>query len=262
MKKYLLILSLLALLGAGCSTEENSGIEGETGFVELRTEISAQVEESTPARADETKATLPANCIPATGTFHLVIKNQEGTEEYLAEYPTFSEYNAPMMPSGDYSATINYGDLTKEGGTAFCYRGTLDFTILARKTIQKSITASLINSAFSLSRNEWFDKYYVDAEFVVRTESNNSFNFTQTTSSLMPIFVKPATKLFLKGTATKAQNGVKVEFPEHEIGLTTARTWHKITIEASQVGQGGIQIKLDDKLTEVKPVDIELNPEA
>ena len=50
------------------------------------------------------------------------------------------------MPSGDYTATISYGDPQQEGSTAFCYQGALDFTILARKTIQKTITASLTNS--------------------------------------------------------------------------------------------------------------------
>lgn len=155
------------------------------------------------------------------------------------------------MPSGDYTATISYGDPQQEGSTAFCYQGALDFTILARKTIQKTITASLTNSVISLECGEWFKKYYSEAQFTVQTEAGNNFSFTHSSSPDTPIFVKPGSKLLLKGTAVKAQNGVKVEFPQQQIGVTTARTWHKIRIDASQAGQGSISIRLDDTLTEV-----------
>ena len=138
----------------------------------------------------------------------------------------------------------------------------LDFTILARKTIQKTITASLTNSVISLECGEWFKKYYSEAQFTVQTEAGNNFSFTHSSSPDTPIFVKPGSKLLLKGTAVKAQNGVKVEFPQQQIGVTTARTWHKIRIDASQAGQGSISIRLDDTLTEVPPQEIELNPEA
>ena len=77
------------------------------------------------------------------------------------------------MPSGDYTATISYGDPQQEGSTAFCYQGALDFTILARKTIQKTITASLTNSVISLECGEWFKKYYSEAQFTVQTEAGN-----------------------------------------------------------------------------------------
>jgi hypothetical protein len=130
------------------------------------------------------------------------------------------------------------------------------------KTIQKTITASLTNSVISLECGEWFKKYYSEAQFTVQTEAGNNFSFTHSSSPDTPIFVKPGSKLLLKGTAVKAQNGVKVEFPQQQIGVTTARTWHKIRIDASQAGQGSISIRLDDTLTEVPPQEIELNPEA
>ena len=53
-----------------------------------------------------------------------------------------------------------------------------------------------------------------------------------------------------------------MEVAQQQIGVTTARTWHKIRIDASQAGQGSITIRLDDTLTEVPPQEIELNPEA
>lgn len=73
--------------------------------------------------------------------------------------------------------------------------------------------------------------------------------------------MKAATKLFLSGSATKT-NGVKVEFPETEIGTTAARTWHTILLDAGAVGQASITVSLDDSPIEIKEVDVELNPDA
>ena len=241
MKKYLLILTTLALLGGGCSKEEIPETTDGEGSVEFRTTTCSEVDSQT-TRA---QTSLPDNCKPSGNSFKLVVKGKEGTAtaEYLAEYTTLS-------------------DPQQEGSTAFCYQGALDFTILARKTIQKTITASLTNSVISLECGEWFKKYYSEAQFTVQTEAGNNFSFTHSSSPDTPIFVKPGSKLLLKGTAVKAQNGVKVEFPQQQIGVTTARTWHKIRIDASQAGQGSISIRLDDTLTEVPPQEIELNPEA
>ena len=212
----------------------------------------------------ETRATtdLPQTVIPDAGDFWLLIKGKPGTEteSFSAEYEQFRTYDKPYMASGDYTATVRYGDPTQEGVTAYCYEGTQDFTILARQTIQQSITASLVNSVISLSCSEMFNKYYTNAEFTVRTESGNEFSFANASSAM--IFVKPDSKLFLSGTATKSQNGVEVTFPEHEIGSTVARTWHKIVVDASQVGQGSIDIRLDDTLTPIEIEEIEINPEA
>ena len=126
MKKYLLILTTLALLGGGCSKEEIPETTDGEGSVEFRTTTCSEVDSQT-TRA---QTSLPDNCKPSGNSFKLVVKGKEGTAtaEYLAEYTTLSEYTAPFMPSGDYTATISYGDPQQEGSTAFCYQGALDFT--------------------------------------------------------------------------------------------------------------------------------------
>ena len=159
MKKYLLILTTLALLG-GCSKEEIP--KRQTG----RARSNSDHDLLRGRFADDPGANVPAGQLQAVRQqLKLVVKGKEGTAtaEYLAEYTTLSEYTAPFMPSGDYTATISYGDPQQEGSTAFCYQGALDFTILARKTIQKTITASLTNSVISLECGEWFKKYYSEA---------------------------------------------------------------------------------------------------
>lgn len=255
------LTALALLLGGGCSRDEApDAASSAEGRIEFQAEISAEVTQQTRAQV-----TLPSNYRPSSvSNFKLIIKGKENTStsEILMEYPAFSDYNTPFMDSGAYTATISYGDPEAEGPSKFCYAGTVDFEVIARKTTHTTITAGLSNAAISLSCGEWFNKYYTDANFVIRTESGNSFSFPQNSSASAPIFVKPATRLFLKGTAVKAQNGVKVEFPEYEIGTTAARSWHKIVIDASQVGEKILLILLDDTLTEVAPVEVELNPEA
>ena len=113
MKKYLLILTAFALLGGGCSKEEIPETTDGEGSVEFRTTTCSEVDSQT-TRA---QTSLPDNCKPSGNSFKLVVKGKEGTAtaEYLAEYTTLSEYTAPFMPSGDYTATISYGDPQQEG---------------------------------------------------------------------------------------------------------------------------------------------------
>ncbi len=202
MKKYLLILTTLALLGGGCSKEEIPETTDGEGSVEFRTTTCSEVDSQT-TRA---QTSLPDNCKPSGNSFKLVVKGKEGTAtaEYLAEYTTLSEYTAPFMPSGDYTATISYGDPQQEGSTAFCYQGALDFTILARKTIQKTITASLTNSVISLECGEWFKKYYSEAQFV-KVDSTETTK-TNTTTAFDLAFDKVETLTEEKENKAKSLN--------------------------------------------------------
>lgn len=84
MKKYLLILTTLALLGGGCSKEEIPETTDGEGSVEFRTTTCSEVDSQT-TRA---QTSLPDNCKPSGNSFKLVVKGKEGTAtaEYLAEY--------------------------------------------------------------------------------------------------------------------------------------------------------------------------------
>lgn len=128
MKKYLLILTTLALLGGGCSKEEIPETTDGEGSVEFRTTTCSEVDSQT-TRA---QTSLPDNCKPSGNSFKLVVKGKEGTAtaEYLAEYTTLSEYTAPFMPSGDYTATISYGDPQQEAArlSATRERSTLQYS--------------------------------------------------------------------------------------------------------------------------------------
>ena len=176
-----------------------------------------------------------------------------------------SDYDQPLLQAGSYKADFSYGNPDTEGENAGCFKGTKQFTVVARKTTTEQVSLSLVNSVYSLSCSEWFRQYYTDYDLTVRTESGFRSGFSGSTAKpltgTLPVFVKAATKLFLSGSATKT-NGVKVEFPETEIGTTAARTWHTILLDAGAVGQASITVSLDDSPIEIKEVDVELNPDA
>lgn len=253
MKKYLLIATAAMLL-SGCSKEQETPAPQteDYGYVEFVCAAEALVDETTRA----TKP-LPESCIPASNDFKLTVSNPSGS--YNQTYASLSSYDKPYMTAGDYTVTATYGDPDAEGATAYCFEGTTAFTIVARETISATIAPALVNSAIKLTTTEWFNNYYTGASFTVTTESN-SFSFPVPSEQM--IFVKAGTTLKLKGTATKSQNGVAVSFPEYEIGSTAARTLHTITVDASQAGSDAIHIEFDDTLTEVTPIDVEINPEA
>lgn len=264
MRTYIYALTIAAAsCAAGCSSDKEplGGGTADTGTVRLTVAASAEVASETRAETVE----LPAASVPDADDFSLRITgsyyDDAGTmHSYDRTWPTVGAFDAPKMVHGDYTASISFGDMQNEGTDAACFAGTQDFTILARRTVEAAITASLQNAAFRLAFGEWFSRYYTQAKITVRTESDHSFTFTQANTSL--VFVKPATKLFLKGTAVKAQNGAEVEFPEAEIGTTKARTLHTIRVDASEAGGGKLVIDLDDTFTELEEQVIELNPEA
>ncbi|MFR5870488.1 MAG: DUF4493 domain-containing protein [Alistipes sp.] len=199
---------------------------------------------------------------PGYGKLRLEISSGIGT---VASYDVMSDYDQPLLQAGDYQADFSYGNPDTEGENAGCFKGTKQFTVVARKTTTEQVSLSLVNSVYSLSCSEWFRQYYTDYDLTVRTESGFRSGFSGSTAKpltgTLPVFVKAATKLFLSGSATKT-NGVKVEFPETEIGTTAARTWHTILLDAGAVGQASITVSLDDSPIEIKEVDVELNPDA
>lgn len=264
MKKILYALTIAAAaLAGGCSSDKEPIGEGNSDTGEVRITVAASAEVAVETRAGTIN--LPAASIPdgdrfalrITGTYH----DDMGQEQlYDRSWATVGAFDSPKMVRGDYTAAVTYGDMEMEGVNAACFSGTQDFSIFARKTVSATITASLQNAAFQVDFGEWFKKYYNNVIITIRTESDHSFTFTPANTSV--VFVKPAAKLFLKGSAVKTQNGVAVEFPETEIGTTAARTLHTVTVDASQAGGGKLLVDLDDNFIELEETVIELNPEA
>lgn len=253
-KKHLLTIAMWGgvLLMSGCS-KEAAEADG-SGYAAFACMPDIVVDEQTRATVQ-----LPI-AIPAAADFKLTVANADGS--YSEMYEHFRDYDQPLMKSGEYTATFSLGDPEAESSTAYRFEGSTLFKVTANRTTQVTVRPKLVNSAIRLSTTEWFDNYYSSAQFTVTTEAGNSFTFTPTSGQT--IFVKAGTALKLRGTAVKAQNGAEVTFPESTIGTTKASSLHTLTIDAAQAGGGALRITLGstDEMTEVAPVEIELNPEA
>ena len=88
----------------------------------------------------------------------------------VASYDVMSDYDQPLLQAGDYQADFSYGNPDTEGENAGCFKGTKQFTVVARKTTTEQVSLSLVNSVYSLSCSEWFRQYYTDYDLTVRTE--------------------------------------------------------------------------------------------
>ena len=256
MKKYLTVGFLsVALLAGACSENvprERAG-EGSVRF-------DCMVATSVGTRAD--MKALPQEHVPDIAALRFVITGDDGVEVLSG---TMEDYDQPLLSAGTYTASFSYGDPEAEGATAAHFTGERSFTVVARKTVTEPVTVSLVNSVVSLTFSEWFNKYYTDFTINIRTTSGYRAGFVgsrdEPLTETFPVYVKPGTKLFLSGRATKT-NGFEVTFPETLVGTTEPRTWHTLRMDAAQVGQAGIVVSLDDTVVAVEEIVVELNPEA
>ncbi len=266
MKKYVLILSMLTLvLGACEKTPEPTPDDTQRGSIAFDCSISSEVAVvSSGTKADPATRELPASCLPEVNQMGMKLSSQSTFLQY--QYETMDAYDQPLLDPGDYTVEFAYGDPEKEGPDAACFSGSSTCTVVARKTVTHPVVHTLSNSLYTVELSDWFKNYYSEYQVSIHTESGYQSDHTSVdeavnaSSEPTPIFVKPSTKLFLSGTATKT-NGVQVEIPKTEIGTTVARTWHTIRVDAGAVGQASLTLTFDDTPTSVEVREIELNPE-
>lgn len=258
MKRHFTVVLAAAALVSGCSEATQTAPQGDNlGKAAFACDVSASV----GVTRAETKL-LPADHVPAVEALKLEITGNEGV---IASYEAMADYDQPLLKEGSYTARFSYGDSEEEGAGKACFKGEKNFKIVARKTITEEVTVNLVNSIVTLHFSEWFRKYYTEYSINLRTESGFHAGFIGSATTplieTVPIYVKPDTKLFFGGTATKT-NGVQVSFPETEIGVAAVSTWHTVNINAGQVGQAGIVVSLDDTPTAIEEIPVELNPDA
>ncbi len=265
MKRKLINLVAATLLLVSCAKEATPYSESAEGSVQFLCEPQGLVSEITRATFE---LDLSEDLIPTSDQFSLTLTGEytdyeSGSEAtYSAYYTYLATYheNVPLLATGDYKAIVSYGDTSVEGADNPCFYGEAEFEIVARKESSETIIANISNSVIRVVTTEWFDNYYIDAEFVVTTAAGNEFTFGANDGQF--IFVAPGSSLTLSGVATKSQTGTQVTFPESTIGSTTVQTLSTITIDAGEAGGATLSITFDQTMTEVTLDEVELNPEA
>lgn len=265
MNRHILLTaaSLFALLQGGCSKSPSPVPDDpQKGTVAFTCSVSPEVAAVTDGTKAGATRTLPASCLPGPEQMKLKLKLADPDKTFEMTYESMVDYDQPLLDPGSYTAEFSYGDPSEEGPEAAYFVGSTTCTIVARKTITQQVSHTLANSVYTLHLSDWFKSYYTSYNLTVYTESGYQSGHTQVPDvDPTPIFVRPNTKLYLGGKATKT-NGVEVEFPKTEIGVTAARTWHSIEIDAGSAGQASLDLRFDDIPTTVETREIELNPEA
>ncbi len=256
------VLGLFALLFGGCSKSQSPDPDDpQKGSIAFTCAVSPEVAVITSTKADGTR-TLPDAYLPSSEQMSLTLTLDDPDKSFELTYTSMADYDQPMLDPGNYTARFSYGDISEEGPDAAYFEGTTTVQIVARKTVTQQVSSSLANSLYTLQFSSWFTNYYPAYSLTIRTESGYESEYTEELDDEpAPVFVRPNSKLYLSGKATKT-NGVEVEFPQTEIGTTVARTWHTIEIDAGSAGQTSLTFVFDDTPISVETIEVELNPEA
>ncbi len=251
MKKLINILLVFAL--ASCSKESETSLgQGQVTF-ESETIALTKTDNDGTYQIDE-------SLIPEASLFDLTIT---GTDTNLY-YASLDDYDSPLLNKGIYKAVISSGDNTIESAISPCFEGSCNFTVIERTSYLVTISASLSNSIISFDCSEMFDNYYTDYTLTITTQSGTEFSFTQNSDPNDIFFVKEGSTLKINGSAKKVGNGTEVTFNEAVLDVTTkAQTLHSITLEVEEtVGGTILKVSIDNTLTEIDEINIQVNTEA
>lgn len=265
LSKAFLYISAVLFLSA-CSDDDNGTTEVGQGTVSFNCDTQNSVEQFVTRAVSD--YTIPASLVPDVDLFKLNItgtyfdKEQNQNVSYDSVFATLMEYHqdVPYLVSGNYTATFTYGDVTVENDTNACFSGSVDFTIVARKSISKDVKVKLSNSAIRLKTTPEFDNYFKDATFQVTTANGSTFDFTPNDGKVY--FIEAGSNITLSGTAQKKHNDAEVSFSAETIGSTKPTTISTILIDSEATGGIELDITLDDITTTVPLEDQELNPNA
>lgn len=263
--KTLLTFLSAALLLSSCSqrSDISTAINRGSGMVSFNCTTHNEVDEIT--RSSSGSYTIPNEFVPLEDDLTIAISGSyidaETKEECDYSYGPMilNDYNAlqpEMVAGGNYTAHIFSGDVLVEGEGAAYFSGIVDFEIVAEQETSKEVVVSLQNSIITLEVDSFFTSYYSSASFTIKTSAGNSFEFVVPSQNV--IFVEPNTTLTLSGTAQK-MSGEIVTFNENIIGVTKAQTISRISITGGNIGGESINITLNDTITEMKSITVELN---
>lgn len=266
LSRYIYILCLLLIVASCNRNDSATTTQSEWGEVTFECSILDVVDQTT--RSSQIY-TLPEDLVPSAEELTLEISGSYIDPENQLTTPysygplLLSDYTAskPMMIASDtYNAKFHWGEEGVEGESSPYFSASVDFEVIARGSTTEQLTISLQNSIICMEFDDIFSNYYTDAAFTISTGSGNSFDFSAATIDKI-VFVEASTSLTLSGSAVGIRDGMSVSFNAAYIGSTTKQTLSRINITADSIGGENLNITLDDAITIIEPIVIELNPQ-
>jgi len=230
MKRILTIISSLAVL-AGCSkVAENDGAYGT-----LNLSLTQDTE-----LADASKSSIEDFFrAPKKDDYLITLTNYAGATAWQGH---LSEWDTELrLIEGDYTATAEYGDPSKEGLAKPYMAGSVAFTINAMECAQANIQTSLANCILQIKTSSGFKNYFSKAGFTISTGAGNEFKLEEGQTGFVDAFK------FSLNADCRTASGQTVTFCKEYDCLKPA-TAYTIAVDVTNVGALGITVTFNDEV--------------
>lgn len=253
------LLGAVALTGllAGCAADNPWGTESDSkGKIHLSLQTDGEVKDVKPIFRSGEKT---AHIVPEAEDFSIRVEKLDGS--MTKNYPTLADFKKEDgFSAGSYKVEAYYGDLETEGIDKAYYAGETTVQVLADRSSDAAITATLKNTEIQVNYTENFRNYFDDWTAKLHTEGYSYVEIPKGDNSIA--YLAPGdTKVGLT-FKTKDQEEASVYTAEFQ---TLAKQRYNVTFdfaggEVGTLSKGQIEIIFDDGLT-AETVTIDLTEE-
>lgn len=243
-----------ALLAASCSSDDVASVTG-TGKVSPDFAVDYSVTDSRSlTRSTSEEATVK----PDLSEFTFRLTSEDGTtDEVFASLDSLTqgEYTA-----GTYTLTATYGDIAEEGIDKAYYCGETTFAVTGGETATPALTATLANTAVSLTYTDLFTQYFTQYSATVASASGTATVDMDGDDSTWA-YLTPG-DITLTVSYTK-QNGVSGSVEAATIEAAEAGAHYSITVDVNggEAGSETITITFDAS-TDIEPVTVDISDDV
>lgn len=249
MKKILFAIALAAVAFACNKSEEAGTTAAGEGTLAVRLATTTELSNTT----DEGKTTVAA---PTNELFNLSITDLATVttvyEGSLADYDT-----ATLMPQGEKSLRVWYGEMTDEGYDKPYFNGTATASVQGYGlAAEATIEVSVANAAVAIETTELFDSYFQSATFTVVT-ANCAEGHAYGAEGLL--FVEPR-EVTIKCVAV-GPTGTEYTL-EQKTPALQAQKRNIVCFDMRQAGNVVVNIEFNNEIIASEVIEVELNDKA
>jgi len=240
-KTALWLAAILALVS--CTKDKNALLQGKLTF---DVEGDYMVADTKSKVSDFT-------ALPGKADFTLTIKDSEGKTFWTGKLTEWS--SETQIPSGNYTASAEYGAEGTEGFGKPWFVGSKSFAVSGAKQTDVVIPIALGNTIVRISTTAMFDNYFTDYTFTLVTGNGSKIDFVK--GENRAAFVD-AFRFRVNGTLT-TQGGSIVTFAGDEYPSIEEKTCYTISFDAPNAGGATVNVSFNDTLETVSLGELELN---
>ncbi len=194
---------------------------------------------------------------PIPEQFKISLTRADGT--FSKTWETLSKFSPEeSFRSGTYTIEASYGNIEDEGFEKPFFYASRNFSLMADRVNEVSLTATLANTLVSLEYTDDFKKFFRTYSASLHSEGHSYIDVASTEER--PVYLAPG-NITLQLSLEKF-NGVAATFQPAEF-VAEARHHYHITLDVNNGanGEGVLKISFDDSIDDSHAVDIDLTDE-